>query len=92
MSRQKNAAIAAFVSQLGANMVNTEPLRLFGNKHISGSGELRMASTASTLQLRPLMLLGGAGAILIVVTAGLWGWYGTTVFFEMVRTGWAACF
>jgi hypothetical protein len=52
-----------------------------------------MASNAAVpLQVRPLLLLGSAGALLIVVTAGLWGWYGTTVFFEMVRTGWAACF
>jgi hypothetical protein len=51
-----------------------------------------MASNAATLRYRPLLLLGGAGAALIAVTAGLWGWYGTTVFFEMVRTGWAACF
>jgi hypothetical protein len=44
------------------------------------------------LQFRPALLLGSVGALLIVATAGLWGWYGTTVFFEMVRTGWAACF
>lgn len=50
-----------------------------------------MTSNAAALQLRPL-LLGSAGALVIIVTAALWGWYGTTVFFEMVRTGWAACF
>ena len=44
------------------------------------------------LQFRPALLLGGVGALLIGATAALWGWYGTTVFFEMVRTGWAACF
>ena len=51
-----------------------------------------MASSAAALQFRPLLLLGSAGALVIVVAAALWGWYGTTVFFEMVRTGWAACF
>ena len=25
-------------------------------------------------------------------TAGLWAWYGTTVFFEILRAGWMACF
>jgi hypothetical protein len=41
---------------------------------------------------RPVLLLGGAGALLMAVTLGLWGWYGTTVFFEVLRAGWAACF
>jgi hypothetical protein len=50
------------------------------------------ANATETLQFRPLLLLGGAGALLIAVTAALWGWYGTTVFFEMVRAGWVACF
>jgi hypothetical protein len=52
-----------------------------------------MASDAPmTLQFRPALLLGGVVGVLLVATAGLWGWYGTTVFFEMVRTGWSACF
>jgi hypothetical protein len=29
---------------------------------------------------------------LAVATAALWGYYGTAVFFEMVRTGFVACF
>jgi hypothetical protein len=29
---------------------------------------------------------------LILATLALWAYYGTAVFFEMVRTGWAACF
>jgi hypothetical protein len=41
---------------------------------------------------RPVLLLGGAGGLLIAMTLGLWGWYGTTVFFEVLRAGWAACF
>ena len=32
-----------------------------------------------------------AGAV-FAGALGLWGYYGTTVFFEMVRTGWMACF
>jgi hypothetical protein len=50
------------------------------------------SNTTATLQLRPALLLGGAGALVVALTGALWGWYGTTVFFEMVRTGWAACF
>ena len=41
---------------------------------------------------RPLLLIALVVALLLAVTFGLWGYYGTAVFFEMVRTGWAACF
>jgi hypothetical protein len=34
-------------------------------------------------------LLGG---VVVAVTIGLWAYFGTAVFFEMVRTGFAACF
>jgi hypothetical protein len=34
-------------------------------------------------------LLGGA---LLAATLGLWAYHGTTVFFEIVRAGWLACF
>ena len=33
-----------------------------------------------------------SGGILVAGTAALWAYYGTTVFFEVVRTGWVACF
>jgi hypothetical protein len=41
---------------------------------------------------RPLIV---AGAVFIVALAGtvwLWAQYGTTIFFETIRTGFAACF
>jgi hypothetical protein len=43
---------------------------------------------------RPFLLVVLAGAMLsaMVLTIGLWAYYGTAVFFEMVRAGWAACF
>jgi hypothetical protein len=41
---------------------------------------------------RPALLAILAFAILIAATLALWGYYGTTVFFEMVRAGWMACF
>jgi hypothetical protein len=52
-----------------------------------------MASDASAhLPFRPLLLLGSVGALLLAGTGGLWAWYGTTVFFEVLRAGWSACF
>jgi hypothetical protein len=46
---------------------------------------------ASTLT-RPLLWLALLGTVLVAATLALWAYYGTAVFFEMVRTGWAACF
>jgi hypothetical protein len=39
---------------------------------------------------RPLIVAGAA--ILVAGTLWLWAQYGTTVFFETIRTGFAACF
>jgi hypothetical protein len=36
-----------------------------------------------------LAIIAGAA---VAGTAVLWAYYGTAVFFEMVRAGWAACF
>ena len=53
----------------------------------------KMAAIESMIPLsRPLLLVAGLGALMLATTFGLWGYYGTTVFFEMVRTGWVACF
>ena len=53
----------------------------------------KMAAIESTTTLsRPLLLVAGLGALMLAATLGLWGYYGTTVFFEIVRTGWVACF
>jgi len=41
---------------------------------------------------RPLLLIALAGGVLFAMTIGLWAYYGTAVFFEMVRAGWVACF
>ena len=46
----------------------------------------------SGVAARPLVWLWAAGAVLAAATLTLWSWYGTTVFFELVRAGWAACF
>ncbi len=40
----------------------------------------------------PVVLAGLLGGLLLAAAIGLWAFFGTTVFFEMVRTGWMACF
>jgi len=52
-----------------------------------------MPAIASSATLsRPLLLVAAAGGLLLAATLGLWAYYGTAVFFEMVRAGWLACF
>jgi hypothetical protein len=41
---------------------------------------------------RPFALAAAVVALLLAGTLGLWAYYGTAIFFEMVRAGWAACF
>jgi len=41
---------------------------------------------------RPVLLTALAGGLLLAATFALWAYYGTAVFLEMVRAGWAACF
>jgi hypothetical protein len=49
-----------------------------------------VSSTPTTS--RALLLIALACGALLAVTGALWIHYGTTVFFEMIRTGWIACF
>lgn len=52
-----------------------------------------MPAIVSTARLsRPLLLLALAVGLVMAATLGLWVYYGTAVFFEIVRTGWTACF
>jgi hypothetical protein len=52
-----------------------------------------MAALASTASLsRSLVLIALLGGALLAGTLGLWAFYGTAVFFEIVRAGWVACF
>lgn len=53
-----------------------------------------MPPTAFTTvsRARPLLLLAVLGGAIMAGTLGLWAYYGTAVFFEIVRTGWIACF
>jgi hypothetical protein len=52
------------------------------------------ASGASASRAVPRALVIGAGVFGVMVAAALalWVHYGTTVFFEMIRAGIAACF
>ncbi len=52
-----------------------------------------MAAIISTAGVsRPLMLIALIGGAMMAATLGLWAYYGTTIFFEMVRVGFMACF
>ena len=52
-----------------------------------------MAATMFPVTLsRPLVLGASVVALLLAATLGLWAYYGTAIFLEMVRAGWAACF
>ena len=54
---------------------------------------MAVTSTTTTASSRPfLLLLAGLGGVAMAGTLGLWAYYGTAVFFEIVRAGWAACF
>ena len=39
-----------------------------------------------------LLLAALLGGLLFASAIGLWAYLGTSVFFEIVRTGWMACF
>ena len=50
--------------------------------------------TTETTQLapRPLIALGAVITVVLAGTLALWVHFGTTVFFETIRTGFTACF
>ena len=50
-----------------------------------------MAVSTAVLS-KPLLLIGLIGGLALAATLGLWVYYGTAVFFEIVRAGWLACF
>src|SRR4029079_11020863 len=55
--------------------------------------EAGMSAIVSNAPLsRPLLLVAVIGGALVAAALGLWAYYGTAVFFEMVRAGWLACF
>jgi hypothetical protein len=50
------------------------------------------AIVSNTAPFRPMALVALASGMLLAAALGLWAYYGTAVFLEMVRAGWAACF
>jgi hypothetical protein len=52
-----------------------------------------MAEIAPNLWLkpRPVALIAGVTGMLLAAAVALWAHYGTAVFFEMIRAGFAAC-
>jgi len=52
-----------------------------------------MPAIVSTARISwPVLLLALLGGLIMAATLGLWTYYGTAVFFEIVRSGWIACF
>jgi hypothetical protein len=52
-----------------------------------------MPAIVSTASLsRPVLWIAALCGLLMAATLSLWAFYGTAVFLEIVRTGWAACF
>jgi len=47
---------------------------------------------APNARSRPLLLAGAAAAFTLAGAALLWAHYGATVFFEIIRSGFAVCF
>ncbi len=50
------------------------------------------AIASSSTTSRPMLLVALLCGLVFAGTLGLWAYHGTAVFFEMVRTGWVACF
>ncbi|HEX5210899.1 MAG TPA: hypothetical protein VFW22_04105 [Pseudolabrys sp.] len=52
-----------------------------------------MSALVSSARLsRPLLAIAIGGGLAVAATVALWAYYGTAVFLEVVRAGWAACF
>ena len=50
------------------------------------------AIVSTAVMSRPALLIALAGGVLLATAFALWAYYGTAVFFEMLRAGWVACF
>lgn len=53
-----------------------------------------MSNSTAPIRMPHLLLLGltALGAVVVAGTIALWAHYGSTVFFEMIRAGFIACF
>jgi len=50
------------------------------------------ATMSGAIRMRPMLLLAVVIGALLAGTLSLWAYYGTAVFFETIRAGFAACF
>ena len=71
--------------------------RLGQSTGVSAKGLAQPVSTphlpAGRSGVRPVAIAGGVlAAAVLLATLALWSHYGTAVFFEMIATGFAACF
>jgi hypothetical protein len=54
---------------------------------------MSLPSSVAPSSVQPALLVGAAVAgVVLAATAGLWAWYGSAVFYEMVAAGLAVCF
>jgi len=85
-----------FIDVRMVNLRRSQVASAVDRAYLVGTGlfsELTMPAIASSTALsRPLLFVAAAVGLLLAATLGLWAYYGTAVFFEMVRTGWVACF
>jgi hypothetical protein len=61
--------------------------------YLNRAGMVAMPETIARPRLSaPLFAISAVVGLVLVGTGLLWAQYGTTVFFEMIRAGFAACF
>jgi len=83
---------------LGNRYCRLPQVALFGKVRPDPVGRLNArrlmpetASAATSLLMRPLVLVAAAAGIVLAGTLALWAHYGTAVFYEMIVAGIAAC-
>jgi hypothetical protein len=57
-----------------------------------GRGKAMPELASDHVRPRTVVLFSSGVAALFAVALTLWAYYGTALFFEMLRAGWAACF
>jgi len=62
--------------------------------HVVSTPQAVTRTSASANRLARALVVGGAGlgAVLLLAAIVLWAHYGSAVFFEMIASGFAACF
>jgi hypothetical protein len=68
------------------------PISLIWTAKVPSEGFEMPAIVSTATMSRPLLLVALLVGLMLAATLMLWGYYGTAVFFEMVRAGWIACF